>query len=160
MDDLITYRTPIINGVAVEPLRQIEDSRGAVLHMLRCDSPGFTGFGEIYFSLVYQNIVKAWKRHKVMTQHFAVPVGQIRLVLYDDRPFSPSQGQINEYLLSRPDHYHLVRIPPLVWYGFQGLAATPSLVANLTDLPHDPQEVEHLPVNSPYIPYIWNAHNV
>ena len=126
-----------------------------MLHMLRCDSPLFTKFGEIYFSVVFSQVVKAWKRHRRMTQHFAVPVGKIKLVLYDDREQSPAQGRLEEYTLGNPDHYGLIPIPPFVWYGFQGVDSSPSLVANLTDLPHDPAEVETLPDNSPDIPYSW-----
>ena len=144
-----------IAGVVIQSLKQIVDERGAVLHMLRGDSPLFTQFGEIYFSLVLPGVVKAWKRHRRMTQHFAVPVGQIRLVLYDDRPNAGSRGRLEEHTLGRPDYYALVRIPPLVWYGFQGVGASPSLVANCTDLVHDPEEVEVLPLSSPIFPYTW-----
>jgi dTDP-4-dehydrorhamnose 3,5-epimerase len=144
-------------GVVVEPLRQIADERGAVLHMLRCDSPWFSRFGEIYFSLVRPGVVKAWKRHRLLTQHFAVPVGRIRLALYDDRPDSPTRGQVQEILLGRPDHYCLVRIPPLLWYGFQGVSEIPALVANCTDLPHDPGESDGLPPDAPDIPYAWET---
>jgi len=146
-----------ISGVAIQPLKQIEDQRGAVLHMLRADSTLFQGFGEIYFSLVLPGAVKAWKRHRQMTQLFAVPVGNIRLVLYDTREGSSSQGRLEEHILGRPDHYCLVRIPPLLWYGFQGLGTAPSLVANLTDYVHDPQEAEGLAFDSPDVPYGWKA---
>jgi dTDP-4-dehydrorhamnose 3,5-epimerase len=144
-----------IAGVVIQPLKQMVDQRGAVLHMMRADSPLFQGFGEIYFSLVRPGVVKAWKRHLQITQHFAVPVGKIRLVLYDDRPTAPSRGRLEEYVLGRPEYYCLIRIPPLLWYGFQGLGTAPSLVANLTDYVHDPQESEGLPPDSAAIPYGW-----
>jgi dTDP-4-dehydrorhamnose 3,5-epimerase len=144
-----------IHGVMQQPLGQIEDARGAVLHMLRGDSPLFTRFGEVYFSLVRPRVVKGWKRHRLMTQHFAVPMGQIRLALFDDRPDSPTRGQVEEYVLGRPDHYCLLRIPPLVWYGFQGLGPEEALVANLTDLPHDPAESEGRPLDTAEIPFTW-----
>ncbi len=142
-----------IPGVIIQPLKEIVDNRGAVLHMLRSDSPLFQGFGEIYFSLIVPGAVKAWKRHPRMTQHFAVPVGLIRLVFFDDR--HPGQGRIEAHLLGRPDHYRLVRIPPLLWYGFQGVGDSPALVANYADLPHDPGEAENMPLDSPYFPYTW-----
>lgn len=144
-----------IAGVVIQPLRQIVDERGAVLHMLRADSPLFTRFGEVYFSLVLPGVAKAWKRHRRVTQHFAVPVGRIRLVLYDDRPTSASRGRLEEHILGRPDHYVLVLLPPLLWYGFQGQDSTPSLLANCTDFPHDPQEGESLPIDSPQVPFNW-----
>ncbi len=155
MDGSLKVPTSAIEGVWLKPLKQIEDQRGAVLHMLRCDAPFFPRFGEVYFSVVLPQMVKAWKRHKSMTQHFAVPVGEIKLVLFDDRPLSSSHGQIEKHILGRPDHYCLLRIPPLIWYGFQGLSSGPALLANCTDLPHDPHEVETLPVSTPYIHFEW-----
>ena len=44
----------MIEGVIITPLRQIEDDRGKVMHMLREDSPVYERFGEIYFSLQIQ----------------------------------------------------------------------------------------------------------
>ncbi len=144
-----------IAGVIVQPLREIGDERGAVLHMLRSDSPLFMGFGEVYFSEVKPGVVKAWKRHRKMTQHIAVPVGSIRLVIYDDRPRSHSRGELAEYSIGRPNAYHLVRIPPMLWYGFQGTGRGPSLIANCIDIPHDPAEVENLDAHSSQIPCKW-----
>jgi dTDP-4-dehydrorhamnose 3,5-epimerase len=160
MDQLKVSEASGIPGVVIQPLKQIVDERGAVLHMLRCDSPLFTKFGEIYFSLIFPGVVKAWKRHRRMTQHFAVPVGKIRLVLYDDRPTVASRGRLEEYALGRPDNYVLLRIPPLIWYGFEGLGASPSLVANCTDLVHDSGEVENLPAGASLVPYTWKEPHV
>jgi dTDP-4-dehydrorhamnose 3,5-epimerase len=153
--DQMTGNKPKIDGVVITTLRQIDDERGAVLHILRCDSPIFTHIGEVYCSLVYAGKIKAWKRHNFMTQHFAVPMGKINLVLYDDRPLSSSHGQIEDYIIGRPDHYFLIRIPPLIWYGFQGLGIAPALIVNCANLRHDPGEVRNLPVDTNYIPYNW-----
>jgi dTDP-4-dehydrorhamnose 3,5-epimerase len=94
-----------------------------------------------------------------MTQHFAVPVGKIKLVIYDDREVSRSRGRIEAHILGRPDQYYLIRIPPLLWYGFQGVSPEPALLANCPDLPHDPQEVKGRPVSDPSIPYRWTVNN-
>jgi len=144
-----------INGVVKQPLLQIEDFRGAVLHMLREDSPLFSRFGEIYFSLIHAGVIKGWKRHRLITQHFTVPMGRIRLIIYDAREQSPTHGQVSEYLLGRPDNYCLLRIPPMIWYGFQGHGQEDALVANLTDLAHDPKESETLPLDTQEIPFSW-----
>jgi dTDP-4-dehydrorhamnose 3,5-epimerase len=144
----------MIQGVVIQKLRQIADNRGKVMHMLRADSPLFTEFGEIYFSLINRGAIKAWKRHLRMTQHFAVPIGSIRLVIYDDRKDFGSFNQL-EIMGLGEDNYSLVRIPPLVWYGFKGISASQSLVANCTDLVHDPAEVERLEPFDKRIPYDW-----
>ena len=144
----------MIEGVRVTPLKQIADDRGKVMHMLRRDSKVFQSFGEIYFSGVYPGKIKAWHVHKKMTLNYAVPHGEIRLVLYDDRPQSSSRGQIQEIILG-PKHYQLVTIPPMVWNGFIGLGQELSLVANCATISHDPDEIVRLDPFDKKIPYFW-----
>ena len=144
-----------IVGVSARPLRVIPTEGGPVLHVLRADSPEFTAFGEVYCSEVLPGAIKAWKRHKLMTQHFAVPVGRVLFVLFDDRPDSPSRGRVREYELGRPDAYSLLTLPPLVWYGFKGLAAYPSLIVNCTDMGHVPEESERAEIGDARLPYDW-----
>lgn len=146
----------MIDGIIVQTLKQIIDERGKVMHMLRNDSPLFTDFGEIYFSIVNPGIVKAWKKHYKMTQNFAVPYGEIRIVFYDDRESSITKGEI-EVIEIGEDNYSLVKIPPLIWYGFQGISSNPALIANCTDLPHDPDDVERIPSSDKTIPYSWKV---
>lgn len=144
-----------IEGVSLTPLRQIEDARGAVLHMLRRDDADFTGFGECYFSETRPGVVKAWKLHQRQTQNIAVPIGRIRLVIYDGRAGSPTCGRLAEMELGRPDRYVRVRIPPGLWYGFTALGTDSALLANCADLPHDPSECEVRDPAIANIPYVW-----
>ena len=111
MDEAMT-NSRAIDGVIATELRQITDERGAVLHMLRSDSPEFTRFGECYFSELLPGAVKAWKRHRAQTQNLAVPVGRVRVAIYDDRPGSSTRGGLRILELGRPDAYLRVRIPP------------------------------------------------
>src|ERR1041385_8199375 len=85
-----------VAGVLVESRRQIRDDRGAVMHVLTERWPHFQRFGEVYVSLVNPGVVKAWKRHREMTQHFAVPMGEIKLLIHDDRTASPTRGGLCE----------------------------------------------------------------
>jgi dTDP-4-dehydrorhamnose 3,5-epimerase len=145
----------VIDGVTVTGLKEIRDQRGAVLHMLRADSPDFNGFGECYFSEVLPGAVKAWKRHKLQTQMIAVPVGRVLMAIYDNREGSSTKGELQVIELGRPDAYFCIRIPPGVWYGFQCIAAVPTLLVNCCDLPHDPTEGESQPADFAEIPYSW-----
>lgn len=151
----ITTTTGPIDGVAFDELRQICDERGAVLHMMRNDSPGFSRFGECYFSEVLPGAIKAWKRHYVQTQNFAVPVGRMRVVIFDDREGSKTQNYIQVLELGRPDAYFRLKVPCGLWYGFSCISTVPALMANFTDLPHDQKESEVRAVNDPAIPYRW-----
>jgi dTDP-4-dehydrorhamnose 3,5-epimerase len=143
-----------IHDITVSPLRRIPDERGAVFHMLREDSPVFTRFGEIYFSLVYPQVVKAWHIHSEMTLNYAVPVGMIKLVCYDDRPDSPSKGVVQEFHIGELN-YALVTIPPNVWNGFKGAGSGPALVANCATTPHSPSEIQRMDPFTNDIPYDW-----
>ncbi len=144
----------MIDGVIVTPLRQIIDERGKVMHMLREDSPTFSRFGEIYFSCTNPGAIKAWHLHKQMTLNYACLDGQIKFVLFDDRPDSKTRGCVQELFLS-PENYCLVTVPPLIWNGFKGIGLKASIVANCATLPHDPDEIERKPAFDASIPYDW-----
>jgi dTDP-4-dehydrorhamnose 3,5-epimerase len=144
-----------IDGVTIRPLRRIADERGAVLHMLRADDEAFSAFGEIYFSLVYPGVVKGWHRHREMTLNYAVPVGMVKLVLFDDRSGSPTERELVELHTGVLD-YVLVTVPPMVWNGFKGEGTEPALVANCATIPHRPDEIDRLDPSSDQIPYDWS----
>ena len=144
----------MIDGVAVRPLRRIPDERGTVMHMLRADDPHFEKFGEIYFSGVYPGAIKAWHIHREMTLNYAVPVGMIKFVLYDDRQQSPTKGQLMELYLGE-HNYALVTVPPMVWNGFKGIGDRMALVANCATLAHTADEISRMDPLDNHIPYDW-----
>ena len=144
----------MIDGVVVKPLRRIPDERGYIMHMLRADDPDFEKFGEIYFSAAYPRAIKAWHLHQEMTLNYAVVVGMIKLVLYDDRENSPTKGELQELYIGR-ENYALVKIPPYVWNGFKAVGTETAIVANCASIPHDPNEMVRRPAEDPSIPYDW-----
>jgi len=146
----------VISDVICTELKQFPDDRGAVLHMLRNDDPLFSTFGECYFSEVLPGAVKAWKLHRNQTQCFSVPVGRIKLVIYDSPKGSNSNGTVQSIILGRPDSYIRVMIPPGLWYGFTCVSEIPALLVNCTDTPHDPEENEIKAADDLSIPYKWS----
>jgi dTDP-4-dehydrorhamnose 3,5-epimerase len=144
-----------LEGVKLVSLIEIGDSRGSVLHMLRNDSPEFISFGECYFSEVFPGIVKGWKKHKIQTQNIAVPVGRIKIVLFDDRINSSTKGLIQVVELGRPDSYLRITIPPNIWYAFSCISADKALLVNCADIPHKLTESESVPIEQSKIPYKW-----
>lgn len=151
----------MIEGVRIEPLRQIRDDRGAIFHMLRADDPAFEAFGEIYFSFIHPGWVKAWHLHPRMVLNYVVPVGRIRLVLYDDRDGSRTRGELQEIALGEdPALYRRVRIPAGVWNGHACVGDTDALVANCATLPHDPSEGVRIAPDDARIPYRWSEGTV
>jgi dTDP-4-dehydrorhamnose 3,5-epimerase len=145
----------MIEGVKVTPLRQILDERGKIMHMLRGDDAHFEKFGEIYFSCVHPGAIKGWHIHKEMVLNYAVPHGNIKFVLYDDREGSATRGELQELFLG-PDNYCLVTVPPMVWNGFKGIGSEMAIVANCSSISHRADEIDRLDPFDPSIPYDWS----
>ncbi len=130
----------LIEGVKITPLKIISDDRGSVMHMMRSDSPIFENFGEIYFSTIYHESIKAWHLHKEATLNYACVFGKVKLILFDEREKSKTFSKYQEIELS-PQNYFLVTIPPNIWNGFKGLGNDHSIIANCLNQPHDENEM-------------------
>jgi len=145
----------IITDLIITPLKKISDERGAVFHFLKSDSPNYKNFGEAYFSKINEGVVKGWKYHKIAEQNFCVPFGALKIVVFDNRPSSPSNGVLQEILLDDKDNYQLLSIPSCLWYSFKSVSKEYSLLANITNIEHSPDESISLPLTTNQIPYVW-----
>ena len=146
----------MIEGVIITKLKKIDDDRGSVITMLRSDVEVFKSFGEIYFSTIFNNSIKAWHLHKKAILNYACINGKVKLVLFDDRKGSKTLGCYNEYILA-PTDYFLITIPPYIWNGFIGLADSESIVANCISLPHDESEMVRRKFDDKYFKYNWKV---
>lgn len=125
-----------------------------VRHMLKCTDPYFNQFGEIYFSVIFPNVIKAWHVHRKMELNLVVISGNIKLVLYDSRKESSTNGEMQEICMGE-DNYILFKIPPQVVHGFKSIGNEKAIVANFASIVHDPDEIERLDPFDPIIGYDW-----
>lgn len=123
--------------------------------MLKATDPHFEKFGEIYFSVVYPGVIKGWHLHTKMTINYAVVSGMIKLVLFDKRENSKTNGTILELFIGE-DNYSLVRVPPGIVNGFKGIGAKTAIVANCATIVHDPDEITRIDPFKNNIPYKWD----
>ena len=140
-----------LTDILVTPLRRIETAGGDVLHGMKQSDTGYTGFGEAYFSWVSAGAIKAWKRHTQMTMNVVVPVGQVRFVFRCVNADGIEEFRFEEIGM---DNFVRITVPPGIWFGFQGLHTPQSLLLNIANIPHDPNEVERLALTD--INYDWN----
>jgi len=133
-------------------VQEIEVQGGNVIHGIRKSDIAYKGFGEAYFSCIEYGAIKAWKMHTKMTLNLIVPKGLIRFIIYDNRKKSSSYKKFDEVIMSRKKPSRLT-IPPLLWFGFQGLDQSTSLVLNIADIEHDPNEVKRKNIDD--IKYNW-----
>jgi len=141
-----------MDGVTVTPLKKIVNPKGDILHAMKVSSVGYVGFGEAYFSIIYTDEVKGWKKHLRMTLNLIVPVGQVNFVIYDDREKSATRGKMMMVTLSN-ENYKRLTVAPGLWLAFQGKAVGLNLLLNIADLEHDPNEA--VTVGLEDIDYQW-----
>lgn len=124
-----------VDNIVVTPLKRISTLGGDILHIMKESSPGYLRFGEAYFSQIKYLSVKAWKRHHKMTLNLVVPLGDVRFVFIDE---------LNSYReeLIGDSNYVRLTIPPGIWFGFQGVSEQTSLILNIADIEHSPDEVQ------------------
>ena len=125
-----------LDDILVTPLKRMPTVGGDVLHALKETDAGFDGFGEIYFSWVEQGAIKAWKYHKRMTLNLVVPMGEVSFVFH-------LTNQKNNFRTENigEERYVRLTVPPGIWFGFQGRGSGQSLLMNLADMAHEPDEV-------------------
>ena len=149
---LIRTRTTL-EGVLLTPLSIVATSGGDVMHAMKKSNVGYSGFGEAYFSQVESGVIKAWKRHHEMTLNLVVPVGAIHFVLYDDRHNSSTCSEFQQVTLSTENYYRLT-VPPMVWVGFQGCDSNISMLLNIADTEHHPDELDRMDLKD--IDFDWS----
>ena len=131
----------MLEGFKIIKLKQYFLEEGNLFHGLKNSDDGYDKFGEIYFSFINKNSIKAWKFHKKMTLNLIVPVGSIRFNFLDFREESSTFKEKFTLTLSDKDYSRLT-VPPKIWFGFKGLGDKTNLLVNIANMPHDDNEVE------------------
>ncbi len=147
----------VIEGVKIKKLKVIPDERGRLMEILRCDEEMFEKFGQVYMTTTYPGVIKGWHHHKVQTDNVTVVYGMVKLVLYDAREGSFTEGEIDEFFLGIHNPM-LVRIPKGVYHGWKCISLEEAIVVNI---PTDPYDYEHpdeyrVAHDSPEVPYNWD----
>jgi len=147
----------MIHGVAVKKLRVIPDERGFLMEILRDDDEIFEKFGQVYITTVYPGVVKGWHYHKLQRDNMTVIKGMAKIVLYDNRPDSPTYGETNEFFVGEQNRV-LISIPPMVLHGIKGIGTEMAIVLNVPTEHYNYESPDEYRID-PYkggIPYDWS----
>lgn len=147
----------MIEGVKIKKLQSNADERGCLTEILRSDEEIFERFGQIYMSLNYPGVIRAWHYHKKQDDFWAVVKGMVKAVLFDGRENSPTKGEVQEVFLGEQNPA-LLRVPVGVMHGYKTIGVESSLLINLPTQPYnaaDPDEYR-LPYDTEEIPYDWD----
>ncbi len=125
----------MLNQIKLHKLKNIELQNGNVMHALKKSDNNFVKFGEIYFSWIKKNKIKAWKYHLKMNINFIVPVGDVLFVFYDYK-----NDKFKEIIIGTKN-YARIFVPPKIWFGFKNISTADSLVVNVASIEHNDNEV-------------------
>ena len=147
----------LIQGVKIKTLRLLPDERGQLMEIIRADDDVFEKFGQVYITTAYPGVVKAWHYHKLQNDNVTVIRGMAKIVLYDDRPKSKTNGVINEFFIGDQNH-SLIHIPKLLWHGFKCISEEMCVIINTVTECYNyrnPDEYRK-PPHDAGIPYDWS----
>lgn len=146
----------MLQDTYIQPLKVIGNERGWLMEMQRCDDGLHPGFGQVYITVTYPDIVKAWYCHRLQIDQIVVVSGSIKLVLYDEREESASYGRLETLILTAQEP-QLIQIPPGIWHGFQALGKQNAMLVHLNSKAYlfEESDEDRLPYNSDAIPYRW-----
>ena len=114
--------------IILKDLKIIPTDGGNVLHALKNSESIINNFGEVYFSSIKYNFIRAWKLHTKMTLNLIVPVGMVKFVFYFE-----NTNEFLEYKIGEENYYRLT-VAPKIWFGFQGLNKKQNLIMNISDI--------------------------
>ena len=154
-----SYQTVMIRGVESHTLQVNTDERGHLVEVFREDwelydpAPAMT-----YYSMSYPGVVRAWHKHRRgQVDHFVCPKGRIKVGIYDDREDSPTQGDLDTFVIGEHNQ-QAIRVPGNCWHGFKTIGNEPAFLLNFpTKLyDYDDPDEQRLPPDTDAIPLDWD----
>jgi len=147
----------VIEGVEFKDLVTHTDRRGFFREILRETDPIFPeGFAQLSHSLMFTGVTKAWHWHKLQTDWWYVPLGVLRVGLYDRREGSSTRGEAMDFLMGEQQPARLLKIPPGVVHGCQ-VAQGPAHLFYVTSRVYDPKDEMRIPYDDPTIGFDWTS---
>jgi dTDP-4-dehydrorhamnose 3,5-epimerase len=147
----------MIDGVKIKKLRVIPDERGRLMEILREDDPLFKKFGQVYMTTTYPGVIKGWHYHKKQEDNITVIWGMLKIVLYDNRPDSPTKGEVNEFFAGEYNPI-LVHVPVGILHGWKCISEKEAIVINTVTEAYDYKNPDEFrtPYDTKDVPYDWD----
>jgi dTDP-4-dehydrorhamnose 3,5-epimerase len=147
----------LIEGVRLRRLLVNRDGRGN-LTVLMSDlyAPEDTT-PHVYLVTAAARSIRAWVYHKRQSDRLAFTQGNVRVVLYDLRPESPTYGVLNVLDVGEANRLQLT-IPPFVVHAVQNRGDQDAQFVNMPTRAYDPAcpDKSRLPADHPGIPYAFD----
>jgi dTDP-4-dehydrorhamnose 3,5-epimerase len=143
------------HGVVLKDIHTQVDERGTICEMfdLRWNwHPDPLVFAYVF--TIRPGFIKGWGLHKRHEDRYFLLYGEMQVVLYDERPESPTRGLVSQVYLSE-FRRRLMNIPAGVWHADRNLASKDCVVVNFPTIPYDHANPDkfRLPLDTDRIPF-------
>jgi dTDP-4-dehydrorhamnose 3,5-epimerase len=161
VDEYGQLRRRPIEGLVFRPTRPVPHEDGVLTEVARAswevlDRP----VAQVHLTTTFPGRTRAWGLHQASTDRLFVVSGLVKLVVFDGRLDSPTQGHLTEIVVSERNPGLLI-VPPSLYHGWRNIGVTESIVINMPtemynyedpdalDMPWDSAAAKEL------IPYTW-----
>lgn len=143
-----------IDGVVMRRLTTHADGRGDLTVLLSAHYVPETSTPHVYLVTAAPGSIRAWVYHERQADRLAFTNGDIRVVLFDLRPDSPTHGRLNVIDVGAANRLQLT-IPAFVVHAVQNIGTGPAHFVNMPTRAYDPANPDkaRLPQDHPGIPY-------
>jgi len=145
----------LIQGVIIQSSTTHTDDRGTLCEIYsphRAPHPAPLVY--VYQFTIRPGKIKGWHAHHLHDDRIFISQGQVKVVLYDSRPNSPTRGMISEIYRTELDRTIMV-IPAYVFHAHENVGTTDALFISMPTRPyqHSDPDVYRLPIDTDQIPY-------
>jgi len=151
---------PAIHDVIVKKLVTHSDDRGYFREVVREDENLLRHFGQSSITKTYPGVIKAFHWHHNQDDVWYVVDGMARVVLYDRRPGSPTEG-VTQVVYAGEDNPVVILIPIGVAHCYQVLGNKPVVLFYHVTQAYDPKQPDEqrIPFDDPHIGFDWSIQN-
>ena len=137
------------NHFTVKKNPLIKNYKGNIIKFISKEDINFFGFGEIYFSYVKKNKIKAWKLNHISFSNMMVIRGRVLFVTYKKNSF-------NKIIITDKNR-KCISIPNKLIYGFMGLEKT-NLIVNMVNKKHSDKNNKKIDLSE--IKFNWSKFQI
>ena len=150
---------PLPAGVVFKDVITQIDERGSVVEMF---DPRWGWHADplvyAYTFTIRPGFIKGWGMHKLHEDRYFILFGEMEVVLYDERPDSPTFGLVSRIILSEYRR-RLMNIPIGVWHAEQNIGNKDVVTVNFPTILYDHANPDKylLPLNNDRIPFKFDS---
>ena len=147
------HLTANLDGVVVLQPPVHVDHRGALVEMYTNPEFWKEPFAYAYQTSIRPATLKGWFAHEKKFDRYHLVSGELLVLLYDNRPDSPTRGMSQKLVLSEKSARQVL-IPPLVWHLSLNVGTSDAVLVNLpsTHYDHSNPDRFYLSIDSGEIP--------